>query len=253
MSPAGVAFVAIGGLVLAWCFWRPAPAQTRPPTRVPAPIAVQSSSVGCPTVRLLGPVTFEGIAEPVRGAKVGELIAYLATHPRGATDGELKAALWGDRPVAGGTFNNTVSLARRVLGPDGSGEPYLPAMSNGLYRLSGVTTDVEQILSAPIGEERGRLLAAIAGVPFAGVAWDWPMSDGLVDHAAVAMATAALETAYWLLQSGHHRLAADALRGALRCAPGDDHLYSALIECRLRQGDRAGAERLRRERDAVSA
>ena len=251
MSLAGIACLAVGGLALAWCLYWPTPGRAMPSSNAADRAEPMPEAAASPVVRLLGPVMFEGTAEPVRGAKVGELIAYLATHPRGATDGEIKAALWMDRPVAGGTFNNTVSLARRALGRDPEDQLHLPSMSDGRYRLNRVTTDVERILGEPIEAERARLLARIAGPPFAGVSWEWPLSRGLVDHAAVAIAGVALETAESLRRSGQHRLASEALRGALRCAPGDGQLYAALIECRFAEGDRAGAARLRRERDAV--
>lgn len=69
------------------------------------------------TIRLLGPVTIDGVKRPRRATTV-ELLAYLALHPGGATRDQLLEAMWpGEDPRrTRPRLWQAVSEARRLLG-----------------------------------------------------------------------------------------------------------------------------------------
>ena len=61
-------------------------------------------------------------------------------------EGRIKAALWPNEVPSQGTFNQTVSKARGCLGADPDGNPHLPWITDGSYRLGPwATTDYAQL------------------------------------------------------------------------------------------------------------
>ncbi|MDP9416848.1 MAG: LysM peptidoglycan-binding domain-containing protein [Actinomycetota bacterium] len=103
-----------------------------------------------PKVTLLGPVHVRAQgslpAQRPRPAWHTEIVAYLATHPRGVTAERFASDMWPEDPDASGKtkVRQSISLVRRWLGvnPD-TGRDYLPDAAPGpsgikLYRLEGV-------------------------------------------------------------------------------------------------------------------
>ncbi len=166
-------------------------------------------------VRVIGTVDVLGTTQPFASRRALDLVAYLAFHPEGADRDQLKAHLWPpDAPPSKSTLANTVSRARRALGVDNDGKPYLPrATPKGIYRLRPeVGTDVarfEALVSAARKDatEQGRqhLLSAlelVRGTPFTGGTGDmyrWAdfglrtQIDCMVDAAAHELAKRCLE------------------------------------------------------------
>lgn len=251
---AAIALIAVGGLLLHRSITLPR--RVEPPLRASVQhAATPSATDGVVFVRVLGPVEIHGLATPCRAAKVVELVAFLATHPGGVTDGQIKAALWMDRPVAGGTFNNTVSLARRTLGNTPDGRPYLPPVEQGRYRLDPtLVTDFDRLVSAS-DERQSALLKEVAGPPFhASAGFEWAFSEGLVDNAATTVAAIAVRVATALIADGDVERAEGVVRCGLRVVPGDGRLYDCLARSRQSRGDTAGVARILTEQDrALSA
>ena len=132
-------------------------------------------------VRVMGTVDVLGAAQPFTSRRALDLVTYLAFHPDGADRDQLRAHLWPpDDPPSESTFANTVSRARKALGLDQNGKPYLPRVSQkGIYRLRPeVGTDVarfEALVSAASSDtsDRGRqqlqtALELVRGTPFTG-------------------------------------------------------------------------------------
>ncbi len=116
------------------------------PESVPAPVhdgrVDPTDRAGRVEVRVLGPVEVHGAPGPRRG-KCLELVAYLACHPDGVGDDQIRAALWPDRAPTAATWSNRVSVARKALGVDATGEPHLRRFRRHVGRLGpGVGTDV---------------------------------------------------------------------------------------------------------------
>ncbi len=166
-------------------------------------------------VRVIGTVDVLGAAHPFTSRRALDLVAYLAFHPEGADRDQLRAHLWPpDDPPTESTLANTVSRARKALGVDDDGKPYLPRVTaKGIYRLRpGVGTDVarfEALVSASRKDatEQGRqqlqsAFEIVRGTPFTGGTGDlyrWAdfglrtQIDCMVDTAAHELAKRCLE------------------------------------------------------------
>jgi hypothetical protein len=117
------------------------------------------------SVALLGPVgvSAQGNVDPDRRARLTEIVAYLATHPRGVAVSDFDAALWPDRSVTLKTRNQAITRARAWLGSDDDGVSWLRPMSDGALRLSKqvlVDWDLFQALHRR-SQERGRSAVAV--------------------------------------------------------------------------------------------
>lgn len=166
-------------------------------------------------VRVIGTVDVQGAAQPFTSRRALDLVTYLAFHPEGADRDQLRAHLWPpDHPPSESTLANTVSRARKALGVDDDGKPYLPRVTpKGIYRLRPeVGTDVarfEALVSAARTDngEQGRqhlqtALELVRGTPFTGGTGDmyrWAdfglrtQIDCMVDTAAHELAKRCLE------------------------------------------------------------
>lgn len=161
-----------------------------------------------PKVHLLGPLGISGVPEPPakRAALLIELVAYLATHPRGVTVETLANDLWPHIPDAATktTPRQSVSLARQWLGSDPTtGHERLPRAATDragskLYRLDGVLVDADlfrrlRTRAHAAGDGQTDLLwealGLVTGPPFskrrpAGYGW---LSELPLDHEYTAM------------------------------------------------------------------
>lgn len=218
-------------------------------------------------VRVLGPVEIHGV-DPIERRRAEELVAYLALHPKGASDDRIKTVLWRDRAPTTPTFNTTVSFARTALGQSSDGEFHLPHYSAAerLYRIGpAVTTDLARLearikhsrsCSAELAIETLRsALELVRGMPFEGTRdYEWAYSEHIVAHAEAAISDAANRLAELYLTAGDHAGATWAARQGLKVCPADEGLYQALMKACHLAGDPAGAEAAFQELcDAVDA
>ena len=168
-------------------------------------------------VRVLGTVDVFGAAQPFTSRRALDLVTYLAFHPEGADQDQLRTHIWpSDEPPSESTMTNTVSRARKALGVNEDGDLYLPRVSpKGIYQLrEGAGTDVgrfEALVSAARKDagERGReqlqsALDLVRGTPFTGGAGDmFRWADfGLRTHIDCLVDTAAHELAERCLEVG---------------------------------------------------
>jgi hypothetical protein len=155
-------------------------------------------------VRILGPVEIDGGENPIDRRRVKELVVYLALHPRGVTEAQIKDALWDEEPSTG-AFNQTVSRARIALGKGSDGALHIPTVADCLYRPGPHLVSDWQILEVAwefarrsLGDDSARqrlreCLDLVAGLPFAGSkGFEWAYEEG-VPHRAQAVVEEAAE------------------------------------------------------------
>lgn len=199
--------------------------------RVDADSAASSTPAG-PSVRLLGQVAVTGTARPL-GGKSLELVAYLACHPDGVGDDQIRDALWPAHPPTPATWANRVSVTRRALGRAADGSPFLPRFRRHTGRLATcVGTDVgrlEAALAAPVNVplEASELYAALAtvrGRPFAAPDYGWAREEGHIAHAERVVVKAAHRLVTHAFDVGDGHLGAWAAERGLKVCPDNEQL-----------------------------
>jgi DNA-binding SARP family transcriptional activator len=133
-----------------------------------------------------------------------ELIAYLTFHRNGVEADTLMEALWPEQPPDYQRLNRHTSRTRTTLGLDPNGDPLLPYVNGGVYRISphlqsdleDFTAHIRQADQATGTDEAEHLQAAlelVEGTPFtgAGNAYTWAHTNGIITHAIVAIDNAA--------------------------------------------------------------
>ena len=201
------------------------------PTDLEVPTPIREQFPIDVEVRVMGTVDVLGAAQSFTSRRALDLVAYLAFHPDGADRDQLRAQLWPpDDPPSESTFANTVSRARKALGADENGKPYLPRVNaKGIYRLRPeVGTDVarfEALVSAARSDasDRGRqrlqtALELVRGTPFTGGAGDmFRWADfGLRTQIECMVDTVAHELAKRCLDVGEPECARIAVMTSLR-------------------------------------
>lgn len=169
------------------------PAYERPPTGV--------------LVRIMGRVEIEGGKTKIDRRRVIEFVTLLALHPRGLTEGQIKAALWTDQEPTTNAFNQVVSRARVALGIDSSGQPHVRYVEGCVYKPGPeLTTDWSLLEGAWMAASRSpssevvavlaRLLDEVRGLPFEGTkGYEWAYElglpsriEGVIDEAETLLA-----------------------------------------------------------------
>lgn len=200
---------------------------------------------GCdrPRLAVLGPVRVRvgRIGDPAAGNKRKryyiEIVAYLATRPRGATTQELCDAL----ATTPDLLRRNLSVVRKWLGTDPTThEPFLPDASrrdpdaDRTYRLSGVLSDADLFRRLRIrGQARGpnglvdylAALHLVAGTPYSGLraAGGIWLADSRDDqHLLVGIVDLAHLTVTMALTTGDLDTAEQAARIAIKAAPDED-------------------------------
>ena len=204
-------------------------------------------------VRVLGRIEIGGIERVERG-KSEELAVFLALHPDGVDGDQLAEALWPGRPPARGTLNTTTAVARAYLGMTAEGEPRLPHVRNGIYRLDpSVSLDWDRFQAlAERGYAAGqdgaddlrRALELVRGRPFEDVkprSYGWAQLE-LAPVIEAAVVDAADHLAGLLLRAGDHAGAQWAARRGIATAPYDERLYRRLMLTADAAGNPAGVE-----------
>ncbi|HMD46358.1 MAG TPA: LysM peptidoglycan-binding domain-containing protein [Acidimicrobiales bacterium] len=217
-------------------------------------------------VRLLTAVpSIEGLAEPLdpkRARRATEVVAYLALHrPDQVTSERLRTRVLGsaDADAAAKTLFNTAGAARRALGEDADGQPYLPPASrSGHYRISPlVTVDALRAVALATAAEEAAdgdtamalaraALELVDGEPLGGLlsGYGWWRAEGHEGRVAAALVEAAAFLATRAAEGGLHRLARWAVERARLVDPYSETLSQAAMEAAARCGD---ADQLRRE------
>jgi hypothetical protein len=220
-----------------------------------------------PKVTLLGPVSVKAQGPlPTRNPRLlwnTEIIAYLATRPRGVTSERYGTDLWPDDPdIVGKTkLRQSITIARSWLGTNPvTGHEYLPlgfaAGQVGTYRIEDALVDAELFRRLRIrGVVRGTegipdlraALDLVAGVPFDpqsrrpdGYTW---LNDPPLDHEYVGMIVdVAHLVATQHLAAREPQLAATAAQTALKAGSSDDVPLLDLVAACDAQDNRGEAD-----------
>ncbi|HEV2309324.1 MAG TPA: hypothetical protein VGU73_02280 [Acidimicrobiia bacterium] len=212
---------------------RPGPPEPVRPSPVPEP---EHASAAHPRVQvcLLGEVEIHGASGP-RAGKCLELVAYLACHPGGAPDHQIRAALWPDAPPTAATWANRVSVARKALGADDTGEPYLRRFRRHVGQLAPtVGTDVD-VIEAALGAASSAspaaaaatlaaALTAVRGRPFDLAFYSWASHEGHIERCERVVADATHRLVELALGAGDARRAVWAVAQGLRACPDSETL-----------------------------
>jgi hypothetical protein len=208
--------------------WRASDAAepAKPKLANPAPPPVQDGSEDQPTplpahdrapldegaaveVRVLGPVEVRGSPERLAGKSL-ELVAYLALHPDGAHEDQIRAALWPDRPLHANSWATRVSITRRALGRGSDGRPRLARFRDHVgWLTSDVRVDLDPLtealahpddpagLHAALTSVRGRPFDVARGFEWAHRESHLAAAERLVVAAAHQLSTLALAVGDW--------------------------------------------------------
>lgn len=202
--------------------------------------------IDAPTLRLLGPIRFEGV--DVRPQQLS-LLAYLSVHP-GASSGAIQDALWATRAPTHKRFLNAVHELRHEVGSN-----VLPNSGpDGSYRLVGVTSDIDvaERLLQPIPDSARRrssleaFLSMVEGPPFTydirnrrhyrwvdlenhASRWEGIVADAAAELSAVALAGDDTNLSLWALQLG------------LLASPANERLTDLLATTYMRAGNEGAA------------
>ncbi|MEU8645035.1 hypothetical protein AB0C91_24285 [Streptomyces sp. NPDC048674] len=137
-----------------------------------------------PEIRVLGPVSVDGVSPKGHGPRSAQLAALLYFRP-GRTADTLCADMDPLKPWSTATLNARLQFLRRALGNDPAGDPYVPRRRNGAtpYRLAeGVRCDWTRFLqlaehALPQGvdglAELEEALSLVRGRPFGSQAPAW--------------------------------------------------------------------------------
>src|SRR6202034_1112040 len=242
-----------------------------PSVRVGAPRPADSSiesSPGDPEVKLLTVLPWiDGLQDALpakRSRRATEVVAYLALHHPDPISGDrLRTRVLGspDSDAAAKTLFNTVGAARRALGSDSLGQPYLPNASRyGHYRLSeAVTLDVTRatrlVVAAKTANSPHESIALyraafelVKGEPLAGAlsGYSWWRSEGHEARLTATIVDAACRAVRLAIDEGLLDLATWIIEKSRLVDPYSELLSRAALAAAAASGDRT---RLLREWD----
>ncbi|WEH37904.1 LysM peptidoglycan-binding domain-containing protein (plasmid) [Streptomyces sp. AM 4-1-1] len=251
-----------------------APAVTTAEARIiPRPSAATSTVLAAlatppaepegPQVQVLGPVTLTGAQGRVgsnRHNHLLEIAAWLVLHP-GLGRQDLDNAIWPGLRKTSSTRNTAISRLRSWLGPnphlpaDDPQGAYLPAVTEGIYRLGpAVTSDWDRFKELyqqgmhHDGQDAdvalAHALALVRGRPFADVdpsKYCWAEAD--IQEMISAIVDVAHELAERRRQVRDYRAAAQAVTKGMLVDSQSELLYRDLFTICHEMGDREGLER----------
>nr|WP_237534385.1 LysM peptidoglycan-binding domain-containing protein [Streptomyces sp. SID3343] len=209
---------------------------------VPTPtLEFEPESSRAPEIMVLGPVEIAGVGKPAEASKrarLTELAAYMVLRP-GTGHADVDAAMWPDSTSSANRYT-AVSKLRRWLGTDPDGEPYLPMIGDGGYRLAaGVTCDWHRFqLLAHRGMRLGpegvpaltEALTLVRGAPFGALS---PRRYIWAEYLRQEMISAIVDVAAVLgelhLTDGDVRAAKVALGKGLAVSPESEMLYRPMF------------------------
>ncbi|MEX2652090.1 MAG: hypothetical protein WD473_06555, partial [Acidimicrobiia bacterium] len=216
---------------------------------------IDATAAPVPEMRVLGTVQVDGIDVRFPLRKCTELVAYLTFHRGGVEADTLMEALWPEQAPDYQRLNRHTSRTRTTLGLGPDGEPFVPYVSDGIYRLSShLRSDIERFTGhirqadqAEGPDQAQHLRAAldlVQGTPFtgAGNAYTWAHTDGIITHTIVAIDNAAHRLAQHALQADDPDQATWAARKGLIATGACEECYRNLMRAALTEGNQVAFE-----------
>lgn len=222
----------------------------RPPAGTPAQILDSVTTTHAPVLRLLGTVEIRNARgpKPASHGRSLELITYLGLHPSDNETGLTEALFPGQRAEGGklgAKRNKYVAAARRWLGTNDDGAPYLPMVQTGGYRLNNVAVDWDFFRDLtgtnPATADTSSLrtaLGMVEGRPVSGIdqaRWAWAQTD--INEMIAAVADTAHELATRSLDADDPRTASWAAEKGLAAEPVSEMLWRDLITAATQLGN----------------
>lgn len=201
-------------------------------------------------VQILGDVRVVGArgTRPVASGRVLEVVTYLAVRPGSSPEAWREALVPGT--VGTGRAQRVrceyMRQARRWLGEDERGRPFVPLVAQAGYRLDGVSCDLDDF-AALVGQ--GRMVEAlrlVRGRPFSGLGerrWEWaqPIKSRWCATVAEVARSAAVEQA----RAGRWGVVREAAETGVQADPGDEWLWRAAVGAARRVEGEEAAESVR--------
>lgn len=221
-------------------------------------VAPPTSPLIRPRVRVLGDVLIDGTRgeRPPLARRVREIVTYLALSPGGSEAAFNEAIFPGQ--VSGEKVrknrNEYMRLARKWVGRDEDGHPFVCLVPDGGYALSGVSVDWtifqqlvgDDVTSTPT-EDLREALALVRGRPLSGLEeqrWEWAMTLKTVMSEAVVEVSREMVTRS--LEAADFGTAATAAEIGVMVAPWDQRLWDAAETVAHATGGRGARDELRR-------
>ena len=217
-----------------------------------------------PEMKVLGTLRVEGIDGRFALRRCTELVAYLTFHRGGVEADTLMEALWPEQRPDYQRLNRHTYRARTTLGLGPDGEPYLPYVADGIYRISPhLQSDIEKFTGhirqadrTSGADEAHQLRAAlelVEGTPFtgAGNAYIWAHTDGIITHTIVAIDNAAHRLAQNALANDDPAEATWAARKGLVATGACEECYRNLMRAAAAEGNQVAFEAVYSELLAV--
>ncbi len=217
-----------------------------------------------PEMKVLGTLRVEGIDGRFALRRCTELVAYLTFHRGGVEADTLMEALWPEQRPDYQRLNRHTYRARTTLGLGPDGEPYLPYVADGIYRISPhLQSDIEKFTGhirqadrTSGADEAHQLRAAlelVEGTPFtgAGNAYIWAHTDGIITHTIVAIDNAAHRLAQHALANDDPAEATWAARKGLVATGACEECYRNLMRAAAAEGNQVAFEAVYSELLAV--
>ena len=227
-------------------------------------MAVEALPAQVPEMKVLGTLRVDGVDGHFPLRRCTELVAYLTFHRGGVEADTLMEAIWPEQRPDYQRLNRHTSRARTTLGLGPDGEPYLPYVSDGIYRISPhLRSDIEQFTGhirqadrASGPDEANHLRAAlelVEGTPFsaAGNAYTWAHTDGIITHTIVAIDNAAHRLAQHALTNANPDEATWAARKGLLATGACEECYRNLMRAAATEGNQVAFEAVYSELLAV--
>ncbi len=237
---------------------RPAPA-----TGMAAPVeepddlnaAVHAFLTGTgPAVSVMGPINVRanGPLETKRLLLSTEIVVYIAVHGRRVQHlHRLDEAIWPGQPVRVATRTEAIARARKWLGADNDGEPYLPpGFGDGLTLSEGVLVDWDlfgRLVARGRDEDLRQALRLVRGKPFEAIPYgrySWLAELYLEQDIPIAVIDAAHTLAGNCLRRGDYDGVRDATRIAQLVDPYDERPWRDRILAEHALGNHGVVKRL---------
>lgn len=227
-------------------------------------IDVTSTAMPHPEVRILGVVRVEGMAEQFPEVRCLEIVTYLALHPQGVESDTIMEALYPGRPPNPSRLWDVVHRARRALGEDPDGNPYVPHHRGVLYKVNpnlgcDLRSFEQHVHEADqIGEPDARphlqaALDLVEGAPFSGIpkGYEWAHTEGINTQAIVAVDNTAHRLAQIALAADDSELTTWAARRGLAASWACEECYRNLMRAAITRNDRIALDAVYNELIAI--
>lgn len=217
------------------------------------------NDVSVARVGVMGPVVVHAAGPVTSNRRVvnTELVAYLATHPRGVAVATLDTAIWPENADPRRTRIEAVARTRKWLRTDAEGNPHLPASTDGILRLGpGVLLDwtlfqrLQRRAAAASESGVGDLRTAlrlIRGRAFENLPpgrYSWLSETYIEQDIPPAVIDVAHKLARHCLDAGRPTEARDAARAAQLVDRYDERPWRDLMEAEYTVGNVAGVRAL---------